>query len=102
MSTISSNQPNLAMQNSTSLYKEAKSLPTTTQPNTANANANANANSIEQDTVQISSAARQLFAEENLPLDTEPSVSADNGYGIRPPTGTTPPPTGGDGSNRDN
>ncbi len=96
MSTISSNQPNLAMQNSTSLYKEAKSLPTTTQPNTANAN------SIEQDTVQISSAARQLFAEENLPLDTEPSVSADNGYGIRPPTGTTPPPTGGDGSNRDN
>jgi hypothetical protein len=96
MSTISSNQPNLAMQNSTSLYKEAKSLPTTTQPNTANSN------SIEQDTVQISSAARQLFAEENLPLDTEPSVSADNGYGIRPPTGTTPPPTGGDGSNRDN
>lgn len=96
MSTISSNQPNLAMQNSTSLYKEAKSLPTTTQPNTANANI------IEQDTVQISSAARQLFAEENLPTDTEPSVSADNGYGIRPPTGTTPPPTGGDGSNRDN
>ncbi len=96
MSTFSSNQPNLAMQKSTSFYNETKSLPTTTKQNTVTAT------SVEQDTVQISSAARQLFAKENLPLNTEPSVSADNGYGIRPPTGTTPPPTGGDGSNRDN
>ncbi len=96
MTTILSNQPNLTLQNNTSYDNQGKSLSATAQPNVILANR------IEQDSVQISLAARQLFESENQPIDTEPSISADNGYGIRPPTGTTPPPTGGDGNNRDN
>lgn len=96
MMKIFPNQANLALQNNTSYDNQVKSLPATAQPNVMSPNRN------EQDSVQISLAARQLFDSENQPIDTEPSISADNGYGIRPPTGTTPPPTGGDGNNRDN
>ena len=96
MTTIFPNQANLALLNNTSYDNQVKSLPATAQPNVMSPIR------IEQDSVQISSAARQLFESENQPTDTEPSISADNGYGIRPPTGTTPPPTGGDGNNRDN
>ena len=60
------------------------------------------ANSKLQDTVQFSAKAMQLLNDETDPNGTMPVMAAGNGYGLRPPVGNTPPPTGSGTEEKDN
>ncbi len=60
------------------------------------------ANANLQDTVQFSAKAMQLLQDETDPTGTTPVMAAGNGYGLRPPVGNTPPPTGSGTEEKDN
>jgi hypothetical protein len=44
----------------------------------------------------------QLLNDETDPNGTTPVMAAGNGYGLRPPVGNTPPPTGSGTEEKDN